>query len=100
MDALDALRIDKGRRWANVGGSPLEMRCPMSSSRHVVAVSLMLALLAAGCQKKTDTDATAEPEPAPSTAADVAETGSGGELDRTTLCVKGPRNQRSRALSE
>ena len=63
----------------------------MSSSRHVVAVSLMLALLAAGCQKKTDTDATAEPEPAPSTAADVAETGSGGELDRTTLPVLEPK---------
>jgi len=63
----------------------------MSSSRHVVAVSLMLALLAAGCQKKTDTDATAEPEPAPSTTAGVAETASGGELDRTTLPVLEPK---------
>ncbi len=63
----------------------------MSSSRHVVAVSLMLVLLAAGCQKKTDTDATAEPEAAPSTAADVAETASGGELDRTTLPVLEPK---------
>ena len=63
----------------------------MSSSRHVVAVSLMLALLAAGCQKKTDTDPTAEPEADPSTAADVAETASGGEFDRTTLPVLEPK---------
>jgi arylsulfatase len=63
----------------------------MSSSRHVVAVSLMLALLAAGCQKKTDTDATAEPEAGPSTTADVAETAAGGELDRTTLPVLEPK---------
>ncbi len=63
----------------------------MSSSRHVVAVSLMLALLAAGCEKKTDTDATAEPEAAPSTTADVAETAAGGELDRTTLPVLEPK---------
>ncbi len=62
----------------------------MSSSHRVLAASLAMTLFAAGCQN-SDTDSAAEPEPAPSTTADVAETASGGELDRTTLPVLEPK---------
>ena len=57
----------------------------MPSSRCVLAASLMMTLLATGCQKK------AEPQPGASTTADVADDTSKAQLDRTILPLQEPK---------